>query len=87
MGLRTGLSQARWLMFAVLLVGLWILLTGFRVATAVDWSAALGSEYVGQAAPSGVIGLLVLLSALGLLVVLYSEMTETDPAPETWPPE
>lgn len=87
MGLRTGLQQSRWLTFAVLLVGLWVLLSALRTATAMDWSQLGGGEYIGYAPGSGVVGLVVLLVGLGLLLVLYSELTETDPAPETWPPE
>lgn len=87
MSLRTALSQARWLTFAVLLVGLWVLLNVIQVATQFNWNAVLGSEYVGHAAPSGVVGVLMLLVTLGLLVMLYSELTESGPLPGTWPPK
>jgi len=86
MSMRTALRQTRWITFAVLATAAWTLLIAYEVATTLDWTRATGRDLVGQAATSGVIGLVVMVVFVGLLVVLYGELTETEPTPDTWPP-
>ncbi|MFB6161207.1 MAG: hypothetical protein ABEJ61_08535 [Haloferacaceae archaeon] len=86
MSMRTAVSQAAPITFGLLLAGLWVVVVGidvFNATLAVLWS----DTAVGQTAASGVVGLLVIAVTLGLMVVLYGELTETTPAPEAWPPE
>lgn len=84
MVIRTALRQSKWITFGLLLVFLWVLLAAMGVLEVVgsaDWA------YLGQGAISGIAGLLVMVVALGLLVVLFGELTETEPGPEPWPPD
>lgn len=84
MVIRNALRQSKWITFGLLLAFLWVLLAALGVMEVVmnaSW------EYVGQGAVSGVVGLLVMVVALGLLVVLFGELTETEPGPEPWPPD
>lgn len=83
MGARTALQQSKTVMFAVLLVGLWTVLVAINVYGSIDWGA---SGFAGRSVVGGIAGLLVLAVTLGLLVTLYSELSETEPAPEAWPP-
>lgn len=87
MGIRTAIGQTWIGTFAVLAATAWILLSTYEVATTFDWTAWTPAEFVGQTAVSGVVGLVVMVLLLGLLVVLYGEMSETDPSPTPWPPE
>lgn len=87
MGMRTALRQTRWITFTVLAAAAWTLLIAYEVATAFDWANVSVQDFLGQAAVSGIVGLIVMAVFLGLLVVVYSELTETEPAPEVWPPE
>ncbi|NHN64871.1 hypothetical protein G9463_16400 [Haloarcula sp. JP-Z28] len=85
MTLRTAVRQSKILTFVVLGAFVWLLLTLFEVLSTID--LATGTEtYVGQNALGGIAGVLVLTIVLGALVVLYSEITESDPAPQSWPP-
>lgn len=84
MDLRTSLQQTRWITLAVLGVLIWTIVIWFEVLNTLDWTAA---SFVGQAGVSGVVGLLVLVGLFVLLVTLAAELGETDPAPESWPPE
>ncbi|MFB6101441.1 MAG: hypothetical protein ABEJ73_02635 [Haloplanus sp.] len=84
MGLRTAFSQARIVTFGVLAAVVWVLLTVLQVYNRLG---PLSSGGVGQTPVPGVIGLLVLGGLLALLAVLYSELSEEEPAPEPWPPE
>ncbi|WP_435185893.1 hypothetical protein [Halobellus sp. EA9] len=87
MSLRTALREARIVTVAILVATLWTVLTILDIAGQFNWMAFDTSAYVGRTAVGGVVGLLVLIAFLGLLVGLYSEVTEADPAPETWPPQ
>lgn len=87
MSMRTAVRQTRWVTFAVLAATAWTLLIAYEVATAFDWTQVTGRDFAGQAATSGVVGLVVMVVFVGLLVVLYGELTETEPTPDTWPPE
>ncbi|SEP13778.1 hypothetical protein SAMN04487948_11625 [Halogranum amylolyticum] len=72
-----------WVTFGVILAFLWILFTAVRVLDTVELSTV---GVTGQGVISGAIGLVVVAIALGLLVVLFSELVESDPTPEVWPP-
>ncbi|EMA32966.1 hypothetical protein [Haloarcula japonica] len=85
MTLRTAIQQSKILTFVVLGAFVWLLLTLFEVASTIDLGTGTTS-FVGQNALGGVAGVLVLTIVLGALVVLYSEITETNPAPQSWPP-
>lgn len=87
MGMRTALQGTRWITFGVLAAAVWMLLIVYEVATAFDWAEVTVQNFLGQAAMSGVVGLVVMAVTLGLLVVFYGELAETEPAPEAWPPE
>lgn len=87
MSMRTALGQARWVTFGVLAALAWTALITYEVATTFDWAAWSPGAFEGQTAVGGIAGVAVLVLLLGLLVVLYSELTETDPAPQAWPPE
>lgn len=86
MSLRTALQQSKILTFVVLGAFIWLGATLFQVAASFDWYAFGNGDFIGANATGGVAGVLVLAIVLGTLVVLYSEVTESDPAPESWPP-
>jgi len=86
MSLRTALQQSKILTFVVLGAFVWLLVTLLEVLSAFDWVAVGSTDFVGQAPTSGLAGVLVLAVVLGTLVVLYGEVSETDPAPDSWPP-
>lgn len=83
MTLRTALRRSPWITFGLLLAALWILLTWTQLFGALDLTNA---GTVGQGALSGVIGLVVLAVTLVFLVVLFGEISESEPSPEPWPP-
>lgn len=84
MGLRTALQRTRWITFAALAVAIWSVVVWFEVFGSIEWASM---DYIGRAAPSGVVGLVVLAAFLALLVVLFGELGEEEPSPESWPPE
>jgi hypothetical protein len=84
MGVRTALQQTRWITLAALAVAIWSIVVWFEVFGSIEWASM---DYIGRAAPSGVVGLFVLGGFLALLVVLFGELGEEHPAPESWPPE
>ena len=85
MTLRTAVQQSKILTFVVLGAFVWLLLTLFAVASTIDLTTGTAT-FVGQNALGGIAGVLVLTIVLGALVVLYSEIPEVDPAPQSWPP-
>lgn len=85
MGMRTALSNTRWITFAILAAGLWLAATWFSVFESLNWSAL--DEPIGPYGFSGIAGLVVLALTLGLLVTLYGELSEEEPGPDTFPPE
>ena len=93
MPLRTAIRQNRILTFAVLLVGAWTVLSWLHVLSIsqsfVSGTVPIASPgtLVGQVWVSGLVGLLVMLVFLGLLVVLWGELGELDPLPDSFPPE
>lgn len=73
--------------FGILLAGLWTLLVALSVFNAVQWGELFAAPtYVGTAAISGIVGLVVMAVTLGLLVVLYGEVSSDGSTPSTWPP-
>lgn len=87
MSLRTALREARVVTAGILIATLWTLLTILDVVGQFDWMAFDTGDTVGQTAVGGVVGLVVLVVVLALLVGLFSEVTESDPAPDPWPPQ
>lgn len=92
MSLRNAGRQSPILLAAVLLFGAWVALSVLRVYDTMEsiWGGGdpnLVGNAVGQLPLSGVIGLLVMLAILGLLVGLYSALSESDPLPDRFPPE
>ena len=85
MTLRTAIQQSKILTFVMLGAFAWLVLTLFEVASTIDLTTGTAT-YVGQNALGGVAGVLVLTIVLGALVVLYSEITESDPAPQSCGP-
>jgi len=86
MALRTALETNKMVVAAVLLFAGWMAITALQVFETMN-AVTLGNEVIGQGGMSGVIGLLVMAGTGGLLLLLYSELGETDPAPEPFPPE
>lgn len=85
MGTRTALSNSRWITFGVIAAAVWLLATWFAVLGSIDWSAL--DDPVGTYGFGGLMGLVVMAVALGLMVVLYGELAEGEPGPDTFPPE
>lgn len=93
MGIRTALGQSKIVTFAILIALAWTIISlvstlGNMEGLFVEAEAPVVSNtgsYVGEVAVSGIVGALVLLALAGLLVYLYAETTELDPAPEPWP--
>ncbi|NHN58702.1 MULTISPECIES: hypothetical protein [Halorussus] len=85
MSLRTAGRQSPVLLAAVLLFGAWVGVNLFRVFDAIP-SFWTGGGEVGQTWLGGLVGLLVMLVAVGLLITLYSALSESSPAPDTFPP-
>lgn len=57
----------------------------FTIFESLNWSAL--DDPIGPHGYGGIAGLIVLALTLGLLVVLYGELSEDDPGPDTFPPE
>lgn len=70
----------------VIALGLWLFFGGVRVLSLLDWSTAY-EGFVGQTVRSGWIGLLVILAALGLVVIFYSELSSDRTTLERFPPD
>ncbi|MFB6255162.1 MAG: hypothetical protein ABEH58_00270 [Haloplanus sp.] len=81
MGIRTALSQTRIITLAVFAAAIWVILKMLQVY---EQLGALSSGGVGQTPVSGLIGLAVLGGTLALMLVLYGELSEEEPAPEPW---
>jgi len=81
MGIRTALTQSRIISLGLFAAGIWIVMTMLQVYGRLG---PLSSGGVGQAPISGLIGLAVLGGTLALVLVLYGELGETEPAPEPW---
>lgn len=85
MGTRTALSNSRWITFAVLAAAVWLMASWFSVYGRINWGAL--DDPIGAYGYSGLVGLVVMAVALGLLVMLYGELAEGEPGPDTFPPE
>ncbi|MFB6206776.1 MAG: hypothetical protein ABEJ05_09665 [Haloglomus sp.] len=85
--MRDALRRTRWITFGVLVATGWTLLVALDVATAFQWTEWPPGQFVGPTAVGGIVGLVVLAALVGLLVTLYGELTEVEPAPQAWPPE
>jgi hypothetical protein len=81
MGLRTAFTQSRIVTLGIFAAAIWVLLSMLQVYGRLG---PLSSGGVGQAPISGLVGLLVLGGLLALLLTLYGELSETEPAPEPW---
>lgn len=81
MGLRTALTQTRIITLALFAAAIWIVLTMLQVY---ERLGPLSGGGVGQTPISGVIGLVVLGGALALMLVLFGELSEEEPAPDPW---
>jgi hypothetical protein len=86
MATKERFMRGSWLTVLVLLSGGWVVLKGLAVLNTAEASFATGIT-IGQTIVSGIVGLLVLVVVLGFLFVLYGELGEDDPAPETFPPQ
>jgi hypothetical protein len=81
MGIRTALTQSRIISLGVFAAAIWIVLTMLQVYGRLG---PLSGGGVGQTPIAGLIGLAVLGGSLALLLVLYGELSEAEPAPEPW---
>ncbi|SHG73218.1 hypothetical protein [Halobaculum gomorrense] len=87
MGLRTAVSQS-WVLTAMATgIGLWCAYTAVQAFAAIESLWTFTGSYVGQNAVGGLAGVAVLAGIVALLLVFFGELGQTDPAPQTWPPE
>lgn len=85
MTLKTALEQNALLTVLFLLAGGWIALTAMNVSA--NMGPLVLGDWVGQSGVGGLFGLGVMLVLGVLLVYLYAELAEADPAPDSFPPE
>lgn len=86
MATKETLARGSWITVFVLLFGGWVVLKGLEVLNTAEASFTTGVT-AGQTVISGIVGLLVLVVLLAFLFVLYGELGEDDPTPETFPPQ
>ncbi len=86
MSLRTALRQSTILTFVTLGAFVWLLFTLLDVMRNFDWLTVMSTDFVGNNAAGGIIGVAVLAILLGALVTLYSEVSQEEPMPDSWPP-
>lgn len=93
MGIRSAIGQSKLLTFGLLVIGAW---TVIQILAVLDTAESLfetglplvgAGTSVGSSGVAGIMGVLVLLGFLGLVVVMFGELGEADPTPETFPPE
>jgi len=84
MPVRTALKQTRWITVGAIAIAIWAVVVWFRILGRIEWTSM---DYIGRAAPSGVVGLVVLAALIVVVVALFGELGEEEPAPESWPPE
>jgi hypothetical protein len=85
MALQTALEQNPVLTVGFLLFGGWLALTVLNVVSGMG--PLMGGGWIGQSGVGGLFGLTVMLVLGILLIYLYAGLSESDPAPETFPPE
>lgn len=85
MSVRTSARQSPILFAGVLLFGAWVVLTAVRVFDAIP-SIWTGGGDVGHTWLGGLVGLLVMVTIVGLLVALYGALSASSPTPDTFPP-
>ena len=85
MALQTALEQNPVLTIGFLLFGGWLALTTLSVVSSMG--PLMGGSWVGNSGIGGLFGLGVMLVLGVLLVYLYAELAEADPAPDSFPPE
>ncbi|WP_224448788.1 hypothetical protein [Haloprofundus salilacus] len=87
MSLRNGFRQSWVLTFGILAAMAWLTLTALRVFSLVESPLAWTTPTLGTGAMGGLVGIVVMVVFVGVLLVLFGELGESDPAPSTWPPE
>ncbi|QCJ46024.1 hypothetical protein [Haloprofundus sp. MHR1] len=87
MSLRNGFRQSWVLTFGIVAAMAWLTLTAVRVFSLVESPLTWTTPTAGTGAMGGLVGLVVMAVFVGVLLVLFSELGESDPAPSTWPPE
>ena len=92
MSVRTAIRQNALVTFSLFFTGMWVGLTALHVANRIANPLAANVELfgeghaVGQTFVPGLIGLLVLAILLGAMLTVYGEVSEAEPAPDTFPP-
>lgn len=86
MSLRTAIKQSKIMTVVALGAFIWLLATLLSIMGSIDLTSVLTADFVGQNTVGGVVGVVMMALLLGALVMLYSEISEEDPAPESWPP-
>ena len=92
MSVRTAIRQNALVTFALFFTGIWVGLTALHVTNRLARPLSANVEVfgegtaVGQTFVPGLIGLLVLVLLLGFMLVLYGEVSEAEPFPDTFPP-
>lgn len=92
MGIRDAIGRSTYLTVMVIAFGLWASVIAVRTFNTIE-GAWLGTSdvavggFVGQAVGSGIVGIVVLVASVGLLLVMFGELEESEPAPTPWPPE
>lgn len=85
MGIRTAIEQNAVVTFGLIFLGVWVGMISVRVFNVMG-GIEMGN-WVGRHGIGGLMGLIVMLVFIGLLIVTFGELGETDPAPGKWPPE
>ena len=85
MALKTALEHNPLLTVVFILFGGWLALTALNVFASMG--PVVGGNWVGPNGAGGLFGLGVILVLGVLLVYLYAELAEADPAPDGFPPE
>ena len=92
MSVRTAIRQNALVTFTLFFTGIWVGLTALHVTNRIANPLAANVELfgkgvaVGQTFSTGLVGLLVLVLVLGSMLVLYGEVSEVEPLPDTFPP-
>lgn len=81
---RNAIRNSPVLAGVLLLAALWVLLTLMNVFNA---RGPLNGEWVGANGVAGLVGVVVLAIILGLAVVVFADLGESEPQPEAFPPQ